>query len=145
MSASPERRDPPRRGWHTLGDTPKDPVISQAVIVEGSRQLWISGQTARPEAGAPMPTSPDEQAAIAFDRVGALLATANATWADVAFLRFFATTRDAFEAVRAARWRYLGDARPAATGVIVTELAHPELLVEIEALAILPAGTTDPA
>ncbi len=127
-------------GWRPLGDPSVTPVVSQAVIVEGgARQLWISGQTARPAAGEPFPASGDEQATIAFDRIDALLRDAGASWADVAFLRFFATTRDAFEAVRAARWRYLGESRPAATGIIVHELAHPELLLEIEAVAILPA------
>ena len=42
------------------------------------------------------------------------------------------------EAINTVRRRYFGDARPASTLVEVNALAHPDALVEIEAVAQLP-------
>jgi enamine deaminase RidA (YjgF/YER057c/UK114 family) len=52
----------------------------------------------------------------------------------------FLTDIRARPAINEVRKRYFRDARPASTVVEVSALAHPEALVEIEAVAHIPPG-----
>lgn len=71
------------------------------------------------------------------------LACAGATFRDVVKLTFFVKGMDeaAIRAIRAARTSYLpDDALPASTMVGVAALARPELLLEVEAYAVVGRG-----
>jgi enamine deaminase RidA (YjgF/YER057c/UK114 family) len=74
-----------------------------------------------------------------FDRVGAVLAAAGASFEHVAMLRayFVHLARD-LPVYRKVRLEYLRQPFPASTAVGVTELAIPDLQIEIEAVAIVP-------
>ena len=71
------------------------------------------------------------------------LAATGATFRDVVKLTFFVKGMDeaAIRAIRAARTHYLpDDALPASTMVGVAALARPELLLEVEAYAVVGRG-----
>jgi enamine deaminase RidA (YjgF/YER057c/UK114 family) len=51
----------------------------------------------------------------------------------------FITDMDNAPAVREVRARYFGDTTPASTLVQVVHLARPELMLEIEVIAVVPA------
>lgn len=81
------------------------------------------------------------QAEQALANLGASLKAAGATPADIAMLRTYIVDYkvEYAAALEAPFERFFGDVRPASTRVGVQALAAPGLLIEIEAVAVLPA------
>ncbi len=78
------------------------------------------------------------QAAQVFANLESCLAAAGASFADVVKLNFFVTDVAILPAVRVARDKYVDTASPpASTAVQVTALFRPEILLEVEAYAIV--------
>jgi reactive intermediate/imine deaminase len=102
--------------------------------------LFVSGQIALDEQGAVVGV--DDMAAQArqvFRNLGAVLAAAGAGFADLVKLTIYVTDVGAVAAVRAARDEVVDPAAPpASTLVEVARLVHPDLLVEVEAVAVAP-------
>ncbi len=80
------------------------------------------------------------QAEKAMDNVAVLLVEAGAALSDIAKLTIYVTDRAYLADVNAAILRRLGGATPAVTGVIVKGLASPELLMEVDVVAIKVGG-----
>jgi 2-iminobutanoate/2-iminopropanoate deaminase len=80
------------------------------------------------------------QARQALANVGAVLAAANATFADVVKVTVYLTDIEDRPRINDVRREVFGAARPASTLVEVSRLAVPGALVEIEAVAALPAS-----
>lgn len=102
----------------------------------GARWLHVAGQVGIRPDGA-IPDGVAAQTAGAFDNIKAILADAGMDMNDVVKVTVY-LTRDDPESIRAyreARDEAQGDARPASTLVVVTALAHPDWLVEVEAIA----------
>ena len=77
----------------------------------------------------------------AYENLGLALAGAGATWADVAKLTTFLVSEDLLDGFLGARDEMFGrvfpsGAFPPSALLIVRGLARPELLVEIEAVAV---------
>lgn len=101
-----------------------------------ARWLHVSGQVGnRPDGG--IPEGVGAQTARAFDNIKAILGDAGMDMNDVVKVTVYLTCDDAeaISAYREARDEAQGDALPASTLVVVTALAHPDWLVEIEAVA----------
>ncbi|MER7830431.1 MULTISPECIES: RidA family protein [unclassified Streptomyces] len=82
------------------------------------------------------------QARQVFANLGRCLAAAGAGFDDVVKLTYYVTDVAHLPAVRAARDEVIDTARPPASSAVqVSALFRPELLVEIEAFAVLPEGT----
>jgi reactive intermediate/imine deaminase len=80
------------------------------------------------------------QAEQVFKNLGAALSAAGAVFENVVKLTVFVTDMTQIQAVRDARDRYLDAASPpASTAVQVVSLFRPGFMVEIEAVAWLPA------
>ncbi|MGF1428082.1 RidA family protein [Kitasatospora sp. LaBMicrA B282] len=105
------------------------------------RTVAVSGQVALDEHGALVgPGDPEAQARQVFENVRRCLAEAGATFADVIKLTFFATDVAQLPALRAARDAVIDTARPpASSAFVVAALIRPEFLVEVDALAVVPA------
>ncbi len=56
---------------------------------------------------------------------------------DVIRTRIYITDISAWDGVSKAHGEFFGDIKPASTMLVVSELAHPDMLVEIEATAII--------
>ena len=102
--------------------------------------VFVAGQVARDREGRIVGRGDIEaQAAQALDNVQAVLAEAGCTLADVVKVTVFLTDIRDRERISAVRRRYFGDHLPASTTVEVSKLAMPELMIEIDAVAMVPA------
>ncbi|WUD78770.1 RidA family protein [Streptomyces sp. NBC_00510] len=119
---------------------------SHVVWGEG-RFVAVSGQIAVDERGELVgPGDPAAQARQVFGNLDRCLTAARAGWGDVVKLTFFVTDVAFLPAVREARDAYVDTERPPASSAVqVAALIRPELLLEVEAFAIVPAGSTAPA
>ena len=117
------------------------PEIVNVSIATGSRVIHISGQTAVDAEGKVVGSTHLEQSRVAFRNVRTALEAAGATLDDVAKFNIYMVdySWDALEALMAAAKEVFGDPYPltANTLVGVTSLWLPDLLVEVDAVAIV--------
>ena len=111
------------------------------VEVTGPTKLvYISGQIALDKDGKAIGEGDMKaQAEQVFKNLEAALAAAGAKFTDVVKMNTFITDMDKAPAVREVRARYFGETTPASTLVQVVKLARPELMLEIEVIAAVPA------
>jgi enamine deaminase RidA (YjgF/YER057c/UK114 family) len=119
---------------------PQNPAFSQAVVVEGPvRTVYLGGQNAVTADGSVVGDTLVEQTRQALTNVAAVLAEAGGRLADVVRLTVAVVegqpVADGFAAFREV-WGDAGEP-PALTVYIVSGLANPRFLVEIDAIAAL--------
>ncbi|HEY1014618.1 MAG TPA: RidA family protein [Herpetosiphonaceae bacterium] len=106
---------------------------SQALEMRGGRLLFISGQI--PErADGTVPKDFAGQCQAVWDNIGALLAAAGMSYANLIKVTTYLTSRELAKVNSHIRQKVLGDARPALT-VVVAQTLDPAWLLEIEAIA----------
>jgi enamine deaminase RidA (YjgF/YER057c/UK114 family) len=110
---------------------------SRAVRI-GDRVL-VSGTTASGPDGPVAVGDPAGQARFVLDRIERALVELGATLRDVVRTRIFVRRIEDWEAVARVHGERFGDVRPANT-LVQAALVHPDLLVEIEAEAVIGAG-----
>ncbi|MGA5700556.1 RidA family protein [Peterkaempfera bronchialis] len=116
------------------------PGTGYSHVVSGSgRLVAVSGQIAVDEHGVLVgPGDPAAQARQVFENLRRCLAAAGATFADVVKLTFYVTDTAYLPAVRIARDEVIDTERPPASMAMqVAALIRPELLVEVDALAVV--------
>lgn len=130
-------------------------VVAPAGVAPGngySHVVWgtgrfvaVSGQIALDESGALVGEGdPAAQARQVFENLRRCLAEAGATFADVVKLTYFVTDVAHLPAIRAARDEVIDTARPPASSAVqVAALFRPDLLLEIEAFAVIGDGAAD--
>jgi len=125
----PDALAAPVRGGHTL--------YSHVVAVEGKRMVFVAGQLARDRAGNVVGKG-DMRAQIrqVGENIKAALAAAGATLADIVKTNTYVTDIEEFFKHTDVRMEYFG-ALPTSTTVEVRRLAHPDLLVEVEVIAVV--------
>jgi 2-iminobutanoate/2-iminopropanoate deaminase len=103
-----------------------------------ARTIYISGQIAYDKDGKIVgaPGDMKAQAEQVFKNLQAALSAAGATFADVVKMNSYITDMSKAQAVRDVRAQYFKDATPASTFVEVKGLVRPELLLEIEVIAV---------
>ena len=105
-----------------------------------AKTIYISGQIAYDKEGKVVGAGDMKaQAEQVFRNLKAALDAAGATFADVVKMNSYITDMSKVQAVRDVRARYFKDATPASTFVEVKGLVRPELLLEIEVIAVVPA------
>lgn len=107
----------------------------------GVRTLYVSGQVGFGEGGIPEDMA--GQADLAFKNIVAQLDAAGATTADVVKLNVYVKDMNAaaLTAIGAAEEKYFTHKdKPASTWVGVTGLVYPQLLLEVEAIAVMEDG-----
>ncbi|MFF7652941.1 RidA family protein [Streptomyces sp. NPDC007983] len=109
------------------------------VVWGTGRFVAVSGQIALDETGALVGEGdPAAQARQVFENLRRCLAEAGATFADVVKLTYFVTDVAHLPAIRAARDEVIDTARPPASSAMqVAALIRPDLLLEIEAFAVI--------
>ena len=104
-----------------------------------NKTIYISGQIAYDAKGDVVGAGDMKaQAEQVFKNLEAALKAAGATFSDVVKMNSYITDMSKIQAVRDVRARYFGDTLPASTFVQVAGLVRPELLLEIEVVAVVP-------
>jgi len=105
--------------------------------------LFIAGQVGENSDGEI--TSPDDfqtQATMAFENVRKVVDAAGGSKDDIVKITAFLTNREDFPAYNEIRAEFFEGNFPASTTVVVKELANPDFLLEIEAIAVVRAVAT---
>jgi enamine deaminase RidA (YjgF/YER057c/UK114 family) len=110
------------------------------VVAGTGRLVAISGQIALDEAGQLVgPDDPEAQARQVFENLRRCLAAAGANFDNVIKLTYFITDTSWLPAVRRVRDTFVDTSQPPASSAVqVAALVRPELLLEVEALAVIP-------
>jgi len=116
---------------------PKTQFSHTARIAAGAERLIISGQVGQTLDGH-IPDSAEGQARQVFANLAACLSTHGLSLANVVRLGVFITDAAHLPAVRAVRDEVLAGHKPTSTLLIISGLAHPKYVVEIEAEAVFP-------
>ncbi|MHB8528747.1 MAG: RidA family protein [Caulobacteraceae bacterium] len=112
------------------------PHFSQAVLIPGpARVMYIAGQVAGDGFGTVVSEDFTAQVRAAFDRIETILEEGGLRLSDVVKINAFITRRDNLADYRSVFLERLGEIRPTST-LVIAELVDPQLLVEIEAVAV---------
>ena len=117
---------------------PWEAVVGYSRAVRIGQQVFVAGTTAVTPAGIVGPGDPYLQAMQALRTIQAALEQAGASLHHVVRTRMFVTDISHCQAVGRAHGQFFGAIRPAATMVQVSARNDPELVVEIEAEAVIP-------
>ena len=112
---------------------------SQAVVTSGGRVIWLAGQIAGADAaGRSLAADFDGQVREVFRRLGETLEECGASLADMVTMTVFITDARLGDRFTELRREIFGDNFPASALITVKGLAQPELLVEVQGIAVAP-------
>lgn len=116
-------------------------LYSHVASATGARTIVVAGQVGVDRDGVLVGQDVAAQTRQAYENVGLCLASAGATWGDVVKVSTFLISEDLIDEYFRAREQafaelFASGAFPPSTLLIVHRLVRPELVVEIEAIAV---------
>ncbi len=113
-------------------------AYSQAVITEGGRTIWLAGQVGAADgSGRSLAGDFDGQVREVFSRLGQTLAEAGGNLRDMVTMTVFITDARYGDRFTQLRKEIFGDNFPASALITVAGLARPEILVEVQGVAVI--------
>jgi 2-iminobutanoate/2-iminopropanoate deaminase len=114
--------------------------FSQAIEVEArGRIVFLSGMTARRADGTIAGVGDVEaQTRQVCENLKSAVEAAGGSLDDVCRVDVYVRNMEHFEAIHKVRREYFNAPAPASTMVEVTKMVHPDYLIEINAIAVLP-------
>jgi 2-iminobutanoate/2-iminopropanoate deaminase len=111
---------------------------SQAVVTEGGRIVWLAGQVAAEDSsGRSLAADFDGQVREVFARLGRTLEEAGGRLADMVTMTVFITDARLGDRFTQLRREIFGDNYPASALITIAGLARPEMLVEVQGIAVV--------
>ena len=136
MTESNNRQDSVRH--YVKRDTAQARAYSQAVVTKGGRTVWLAGQVGAADAsGKSLAGDFDGQVREVFSLLGQTLEQAGGTLADMVTMTVFITDARYGDRFTQLRKEIFGDNFPASALITVAGLARPEMLVEVQGIAVL--------
>ena len=122
----------------TTADATPVAHYKMATRMEGGRLLYIAGQVARDAEGNVLaPGDIRTQAREVFQNLRRVLQAAGGELADLLKITTYITKIEDFPAVAEVRREFFPGELPASTLIVVSRLAQPDLLIEVEGMATL--------
>ena len=119
-------------------ETAQARAYSQAVITEGGKTIWLAGQVGAADAsGKSLAGDFDGQVREVFSRLGQTLEEAGGALADMVTMTVFITDARYGDRFTELRKEIFGDNFPASALITVAGLARPEMLVEVQGIAVI--------
>jgi len=127
-------------------DLPLRKSHSQVVTVTGGTLVFIAGMTSRSEKDATPIHAGDMRAQLrqVCENIGRALRSVGGDFSDVVKTTTFTTDVEEYHRVSDERFKYFKKDLPTSAVIGVVRLAHPDLMVEIEAMAVIPLDRFEP-
>ena len=123
--------------FHDIGVAIQIGKYSDAVTIAPNRRWLItSGTPGLPTDGSELPSTTESQADLAWRHVLEMLDRSDMTVANVVKVTQYLTRAEDIPAYAAVRQRYLQTSRPTSMLLVVSGLVWPNVLVEIEVMAV---------
>lgn len=117
---------------------PYEPIFGYSRAVKVGNMVFVSGSTAiQPDGTVAGVGDAYTQTVVALRTIEKALQQAGASLKHVVRTRMFATNLSHTDAIGKAHAEFFRDIRPAATLVEITRLVHPDMLIEVEADAVI--------
>ena len=126
---------------NTYPEQNMDNDFCQAVVTEGGKIVWLRGQCPQnlDDAVSIESDDPAEQAHKVMQNISQLIQEAGGEMKHLVKIVVYITDARHRQAVYRVIGEYTKGVYPVSTGLVVTALARPEWLVEIDATAVIPS------
>ena len=135
--ASNASQQKPMKQFLNPAGVPKPTGYTQVVSSRQGRMIFISGQGGA-SADGQMPEDFASQASNTFENIGRCLTASGAKFEDIVKINYYVTELSNTGELRRIRAQYLNQSAPPASTLVQAGLLGKGLLLEVEAIAIVP-------